>query len=279
MSAALALLASLLWGTSDFIGGTASRRIAPYVVVGASEAVSFVGLLAYVVAAGRLDDPLGYLPWALASGVVGLVALGSFYAALAAGTMGVVAPIAAIGVVIPFGVGLAGGDTPTGLQYAGAALATLGVVLSGGPELRRGGSGRSVVLALVAAVGFGLLLTFIAEGSTTSVPMTLLGMRGVVVVVVLVGVVAARSLGGLRRTDAPMLVTLGVMDVASNAAYAVATTSGLISLTAVLASLYPAVTVLLARAVHGERLRRLQDVGVVLTLLGVVLIAGGGGTG
>ena len=281
MSALLALTASLLWGVSDFIGGTVSRRLAPYAVIGASEGLAALGLVVLVTATGRWDDPTGYLPWAILSGIVGLIALGAFYAALAAGTMGVVAPIAAVGVVVPFTVGLVRGESPSVLQIVGAAITVVGVVLASGPELRGDGRGgrRPIVLAFVAAAGFGGILVFIAEGSETSVPMTLFVMRAVTLFVVIVMMAALRSNGGLAVSEGPMLLVLGGLDVTSNAAYAVASTDGLVSLTAVLASLYPAVTVLLARAIHHERMRKVQDGGVVLTLLGVVLIATGGGAG
>jgi drug/metabolite transporter (DMT)-like permease len=270
----------MLWGVSDFLGGTLSRRLAAYAVIAVSEGFALLFLVVYVVAAGRVDDPLGYLPWAIGAGFAGLLGISAFYVALATGTMGVVAPIAAVGVVVPVSVGLAHGESPTSLQFLGAAATVTGVVLASGPEVRGGAKGaRPIVLAFVAAGGFGAAMTCIAEGSNDSVPMTLLVMR-VVTVIVLGGVAAQRrSMGGVAVRDLPALVVLGLLDVVANAAYAVATESGLVSLTSVLASLYPAVTVLLARGVHGERMRRVQDAGVGLTLLGVVLIASAGGTG
>jgi drug/metabolite transporter (DMT)-like permease len=196
--------------------------------------------------------------------------------------MGVVAPIAATGVIVPVGIGLAKGESPSALQLAGAAVAILGVVLASGPDLR-GSSERHapgpIGLAFVAAAGFGFALYFIAEGSAHSVVMTLIFMRVVDVGVIGIMALVVRHAGGLRRRDLPALVTLGGSDITANAMYGAATTSGLVSLTAVLASLYPAVTVLLARRVHGERLRRVQDVGVVTTLFGVILLAAGGGVG
>jgi drug/metabolite transporter (DMT)-like permease len=131
----------------------------------------------------------------------------------------------------------------------------------------------------VAAAGFGGAFVFIAEGGETNVTMTLLAMRVVSVTVVGGVAVCVRSLGGVGRGDLPVLTVIGVCDVAANATYAIATHSGLLSLTAVLSSLYPAVTVLLARRVHGERMTRIQDAGVGITLAGVALMAAGGGTG
>ena len=279
MTTALALCASLLWGAADFLGGTAARRLPATGVVLASQGVALVGLLVVAAATGAFTDPIGYLGWAIAGAVVGLVALVAFYAGLAAGTMGVVAPIAALGVAVPVVAGLAQGDRPTAWQGMGVALAVVGVVLASGPEVRsrRGGGTRPLMLAGVAAVGFGTVIVCVAHGARASTTMTLLVMR-----VTSVGALGALALTGrirvgATRRDWPMLLAIGAGDVTANAALAVASTRGLLSVVAVLSSLYPAVTVLLARAVHDERLSRVQGIGVTGAMVGVVLIASGGG--
>ncbi|MFL6240108.1 MAG: EamA family transporter [Actinomycetes bacterium] len=282
MSAVLALLSSLLWGGADFLGGTVSRRISTYAVIGVSQAIALAGALVAAAVLGSFGDPIGYLPWALAAGATGFVGVVAFYQALATGTMGVVAPIAATGVVVPVGIGLAKGESPSALQLTGAVIAILGVVLASGPDMRgsrESGTTRPLVLAFVAAAGFGFALYFIAVGSDHSVVMTLVFMRVVDIGVIAVLALSVRHLGGFTRRDLPSLTVLGGSDIVANALYGVATRSGLVSLTSVLASLYPAVTVVLARRVHRERMRRLQDVGVVATLVGVVLLASGGGVG
>lgn len=273
--ALLALLGSLLWGTADFLGGTASRRLHALAVVGASQFVGLVAVLAYAGATGRLDDDRAYVPWAVAAGLAGLLGLVTFYIALAAGTMGVVAPIAALGVVVPVLVGLSRGETPSLLQLAGMALALAGVVLASGPELEGGAGARPLVLASVASVCFGITLLFIAEGSETSPPMTLVGMRATTVPIVLLVALIVRSRGGITRGDTPVLVAAGVTDAGANLAFGVASTGGYLSVVAVLGSLYPVVTAGLAALVHGERLRRVQQVGVGAALFGVALLAAG----
>lgn len=282
MTAVLALLSSLLWGIADFLGGTVSRRITTYAVIGVSQAIALTGGLIAAAVLGSFGDPIGYLPWALGAGAVGFVGVAAFYRALATGTMGVVAPIAATGVIVPVTIGLAKGESPSQLQLAGAAVTVLGVVLASGPNLRerdRTHALQPIVLAFVAAGGFGFALYFIAEGSQSSVVMTLVMMRVVDVGVVGAAALVVRHLGGFTRRDLPVLAALGGSDIVANALYGVATTSGLVSLTSVLASLYPAVTVVLARRVHGEHMRRIQDVGVVATLCGVAMLATGGGVG
>ena len=282
MSVVLALLSSLLWGTADFLGGTATRRLPVAWVVGGSQSVALLALVPVVVLAGSSPEH----PWSgVAAGVVGVAALGAFYAALAGGTMGVVAPIAALGAGIPVAVGLARGEVPSELQIAGIVTAIVGVVLASGPELSGGASARPLLLAGAAAVGFGLVVVLIADsskGAAGSLIATLLVMRGTSVGLLVVVLLGARLLGVSRggplrpgRADIPLLAAIGFGDVGANGSFAVATRSGLLSVVAVLASLYPVVTVLLARQVHGERIRPVQIVGALGTLGGVVLLAVG----
>jgi drug/metabolite transporter (DMT)-like permease len=272
---ALALCASLLWGTADFLGGTASRRLPAATVVAISQATALVVLLGVAAGTGEYDADPAYAGWAALAAVVGLVALISFYVALAEGTMGVVAPIAPLGVVVPVVIGLIQGDRPEVWQAAGLLVAVLGVVLSSGPELRGGGGTRPLMLAVVAAVGFGAVIVFVAHGARTSTVMTLLVMRATSTVVFAALALAGRVQVGVALTDLRVLVAIGMGDVGANAAMAVASTRGRLSIVAVLSSLYPAVTVLLASSVHHERLQRVQIVGVAGALLGVVLIASG----
>lgn len=274
MAVALALLSSLLWGASDFLGGSATRRLPAAVVVCLSQATALALLVPFVLVVG--DRPVHL--WAgLVAGAAVAVGLGAFYAALSVGTMGVVAPIAATSAAVPVVVGLARGETPTQLQVAGIAVALAGVILASGPELSGGASRRPLVLAALAAVCFGAVAALLAEGSKGgpgSVLVTLLVMR--VVSVTLLGVLLA-----VRRTgvgvvgSARLLLVIGALDVAANAAFAYASRSGLLSVVAVLGSLYPVVTVLLAREVLGERLARVQVAGVGATLVGVALLSGG----
>jgi drug/metabolite transporter (DMT)-like permease len=282
MAALLALLSSALWGSADFLGGTLSRRYPATVVVALSQAAGLVAVLVVAVVAGQLDADTGYVLWAVLAGLSGLVGLTCFYAALASGTMGVVSPIAALGVVVPVFVGLARGERPGPVQLVGIVVAVAGVVLASGPELSGRAGARPLVLAAVAALGFGLALLFIAEGSQSSTLMTLVGMRAtsVAVFTVVLATLARRS----RRTgerwmvaarDLPVVVLVGLGDVAANLTFGYASTLGLVSVVAVLGSLYPVATVLLARIVHDERLGRAQTFGVGGALVGVALIGAG----
>ncbi|NAZ84166.1 EamA family transporter [Kineococcus sp. R8] len=275
MSAVLALVASLLWGAADFLGGTVSRRLRAVQVLAVSQVLATVVLVLVVTASGSAAGaPAGWLGWSVLAGVTWAGAMAALYSALARGTMGVVAPIAACGLVLPVVLGIAGGERPGPLQVLGVAVALVGVVGSAGPDLRSRSStgGKAVSLAFVAAVLFGVEIYAVARGSAASVPLTLLGMRLSAVVLVVSAALAHRRRGGpVTARDLPPLLALGVLDLAATAAYALASRSGLVSVVAVLASLYPAVTVLLARQFHGERLSPPQRVGVVAVLGGAVL--------
>ena len=280
----LALLASLVWGCSDFVGGLISRRVRPLVVVGVAHLIGLLTLLVVAAATGEFGASLGYLPWALAAGASGLVGLVAFYRALSTGTMGIVAPIAGTGAVVPVAVGLATGDSPSALQLAGIAVACVGVVLASGPEISGGDPAgrRPLLLALVAAVGFGLVYVFIDGGSQHSVVMTLVLMRATSVTLVLcVGITLLLKGFRPRRASVPsrgeivVIGFVGLTDLGANGLYGLATRHGLVSVVAVLASLYPAVTVVLARVIEGERMRRIQGFGVIFALCGVVLLGAG----
>lgn len=281
MAVLLALLSSVLWGSADFLGGLVSRRRLAAVVVGLSQAAGLLTILVIALAVGAFDDPTGYLPWAVASGLAGMVGLVCFYAALAAGTMGVVSPIAALGVVVPVVVGLARGERPAELQLVGIAVAIVGVVLASGPELQGRAGARPLLLAAVAALGFGLALLFIAEGSQSSTIMTLVTMRATSVSVLTVALVVALARGTSRSVlaigwaDLALVAVVGVGDLLANLAFGAASRRDDVSVVSVLGSLYPVMTVLLARFVLGERLGRAQTWGVAGALAGVVLIATG----
>jgi drug/metabolite transporter (DMT)-like permease len=273
----LALLSSVFWGGADFLGGTLARRLPALVVVGVSQLIAGTCVAVLALALGEFDSRLDYVPWGIAAGLIGSIALVAFYAALASGTMGVVAPIAALGALVPVLVGLGTGERPAPVELAGIAVAVLGVVLASGPELSGKSGVRPVMLAVVAAVGFGFALLFLSEGSQTSALMTAVTMRAasVPVIAILLVTVFRPTNRALSWTDLPLIALIGIGDIAANLTFGVASTTELVSIVAVLGSLYPVVTVLLARFVHGERMAKIQNAGVTLALLGVALIASG----
>lgn len=279
MATLLALLSSLLWGTSDFTGGTLSRRLSAVTVAAVSELIGLAGLVVVTAIVGDLGFSAGVLGWGLLGAVSGSIGLVAFYRALATGTMGVIAPIAALGVVVPVVVGIAGGDRPSVIQDAGIVIAIVGVVLASGPEIQRAESGERVGtaplwLAAVAALGFGIVFVALDHGARTNTLMTLIVMRAAAVLLLLV-VAVGTGPAQLRFSprDLPQLCVVGAFDLGANATFSYASRHGLLAVVSVLSSLYPAMTVVLARAVHHERLRQVQLVGVIGAMAGVVLIA------
>lgn len=290
MSVLLALLSSVLWGGADFLGGLRARRLPALAVVAVSQGfgllvVSLVavgGVVANVGGPGGTGPGTDWVPWAAGAGVAGCTALVCFYRALAVGSMGVVSPIAALGALLPVLFGLLTGDRLTAPVAIGLCLALAGAVttsLSAGaphdPERRRAGASGTVGLAAVAGIGFGLTLVLIERGARSSTVLTLVGMRMVSVLMLAAVAVALRTTGGVRRSDLPALAVVGAADVGANLLFALASQRGLLSITAMLGSLYPVVTVLLARTVLHERLARIQLVGVAAALGGVVLVSWG----
>lgn len=272
MAILLALLSSAMWGTADFLGGLYTKRRAALAVVGGSQLAGLIAVGIAAVATGEYHASLGWVPWSIGAGLVGGLGLACYYAALSSGTMGVVAPVSSLGVLVPVLVGVVGGEQPTVLQYAGIAVAIVGVLAASGPELSGVGNPKSVLLAVIAGISFGVVYVAIARGSESSAVMTMVGMRAASVSAFAVLAISVRSIGGLGLTSIAPLAVIGIFDVGANLAYAIASTMGFISVVSVLGSLYPVGTVLLARGVLHERMRPVQGVGVVVAFVGIALI-------
>ncbi len=276
---ALSLFAAASWGAGDFIGGIATKRLAVPVVLMFVEGtgVAFVALGLIVT-----GDPFPSAQIALesmAAGIAGMFGLGALYRALAVGTMSVVAPISACGVALPVIVGLATGDAISAIVAIGLACAFAGIILASlevteESAAERRANRQGVLLALVAALGFGTYMVLADKASDVSVLWLLLLARCAMLPVV-IGITVHRRLplptGRLRLT----LLAAGTLDVLATGLYGVATTRGALSIVSVIASLFPVVTVVLARVLLHERLHRLQVAGVALAISGVVLIAAG----
>ena len=276
MSALLALLSSLLWGTSDFLGGVTTRRLPALAVYGLSQLVGFAVLMAAATLTGGWSAEPGYWPWAVGASVLGMVAMLAFYRALAIGPMGIVSPLVALSVLVPVTVSLLRGEQPEPIQVLGIIAAISGILLASGPELSGAETAKPLVMAGIAALGFGGMFVLMAEGSKHDPLMTMAGMR-VTTMVIFAGVlVVARNVGGATRADALPLIVIGVFDAGANVTFGFATTLGMLSTTAVLGDLYPVVTAVLAAIFLRERLRAVQYAGVATALTGVLLIAGGG---
>ncbi|MGW1503035.1 EamA family transporter [Streptomyces mirabilis] len=284
-TALFALATSLLWGLADFGGGLLTRRTPALTVVVVSQSIAAAVLGAIVIVTGGWSAAGPQLWFAFAAGLVGPVALLSFYKALALGPMGVVSPLGSLAVAVPITVGLFLGERPGPTQVAGIAVAVVGVVLAGGPQLRGAPVQRqAVLLTLIAALGFGTVFVLIAEASSsvTGLFLALFVQRltnvatgGAALLVSVRRGAAALPEGGFPWHSLPALAFVGLADVAANGTYSVAAQHGPVTVAAVLASLYPVVTALAARGFLSERLRGIQAAGAGLALVGTVLLATG----
>jgi drug/metabolite transporter (DMT)-like permease len=277
VSVLLALAASISWGVSDFLGGLNSRYLAVASVMLVSQTVGLALLLPLALLHGWPAFDAPSYGFAMAASVAGLAGIAAMYRGMAVGSISIVAPISATGAVVPVLFGLLRGERATPLQMLGMGLALVGVVLAsraadGTGSDRSSRMARGVGFAVIAALGFGGFFVLIHEASTHDVLWagTIQRLTGVCVVLVVVLVQRPSLAVGWRRV--PGLVVVGVLDTGANVLYAYASTTGLVSLAAVLASLFPVVTVILARVVLRERLSASQAIGVVGALAGVALI-------
>jgi drug/metabolite transporter (DMT)-like permease len=272
-----ALAASACWGCGDFLGGLRARRL-PVLTVLITAAPAGLIAIAIVVAVRADPAPTGlFWLWASLSGIGGAIGIAGLYKALAVGRMGVVAPITATAPLIPVVAGLARGERPSTLQYVGIAVAFLGILIAA-REVEKSAIQRRVAAgvgyALVAFVGFGFTQLTLDEASNDDPYWATFGLR-LVFTAVLVAAVAVLRPGRAPRALVPSLVLLGLLDIAGTLFFAVATSRGLLSVVAVLGSLYPVVVIALARVVLHERLARVQLVGAAIALAGAALISAG----
>lgn len=280
MAVLLGLAAAVVYGAADFAGGLAARRSPALTVVVLSQAIGSVIL---VVALVVLNDPVPeadvFLRGALA-GVAAGIGVTLLYRGLAIGQMSVVAPVTATGAAcLPLAVGLIRGERPSALALIGAAIAVLSIVLvsaapGSGQTRRPAGLAPGLVEAVLAGLAFGLFFVALAGTGPQDGLWPLLGSRSSLIVCGLAALVTRTSLRPAAG-QLPSLLLLGLLDQAATVLYILASREGLLSLVAVLVSLYPASTVVLARVILRERLGTLQLSGVGCAAVGVALIAVG----
>jgi drug/metabolite transporter (DMT)-like permease len=278
-----ALAAAVLYGSADFLGGAASRRLRASSVLTVSGPVGAAVLVVAALLAGGSPAVAG-IPWAVAAGACGGVGLIVFYAGLAAGPMRVVAPVSAlVSTVLPVGVVIAAGERPGPAVYAGGLICVLATVLvsmegsqpvdapSAHPPVTRG-----LAYGTVAGIMFGLFFLFLREAATSGVlwPSALSRAAGAAV---LLGVAVWAGAPPAWRGASPRVLAAvigsGLLDAIANVCYVLATRAGLFGIAVVLTSLYPGVTVLLARVVLGERIRPLQLAGLLLAIAGIAVVS------
>lgn len=269
----LALGASLAWGIADFVGPLLSRTLGTLRVLLWAQVGGALGIA--IVVAVRGEGPAGWgVVFAIAAAIGGTAGLYAYYRGMQLGTMSVVAPIAGASAIIPVVFGIATGDDPSAAQIAGIACAIVGVALASiehGEGSRRLAAG--VGLALLAALGFGFYFPWMHAAGKVDFWWASLIFRTTALFLIASAVAVRRPQLRLTRRQLAIVFAVGIGDTIGNALFAASSGQGLVSLTAVLASLYPIVTVILAGVVLHERVAPLQKAGIALTLTGVVLIA------
>ena len=269
----LALGASLAWGVADFVGPLLSRTLGTLRVLLWAQVGGALGIA--IVVAVRGEGPAGWgVVFAIAAAIGGTAGLYAYYRGMQLGTMSVVAPIAGASAIIPVVFGIATGDDPSSAQIAGIACAIVGVALASIEH--REGSRRlaaGVGLALLAALGFGFYFPWMHAAGKVDFWWASLIFRTTALLLIASAVAVRRPQLRLTRRQLTIVFAVGIGDTIGNALFAASSGQGLVSLTAVLASLYPIVTVILAGVVLHERVAPLQKAGIALTLTGVVLIA------
>lgn len=276
-----ALGSAASYGTADFLGGLASKRAVATAVVLVSQSVGLVTLALLLTLTDRQVPPAAGLGWGGVAGLCGMVGLVLFYRALAGGTMSVVAPVTAVvSAVVPVVAGLAMGERPGWLPMVGIVVAVPAIVLLGWggapPEVGLGGSrGRrgSLVMGAAAGVGFGLFFVTLSRAPSEAGLWPVLGARVTSVAALVVLMTVQRAWSTVPPAATPLSGGAGVLDTTANVFYLLAVQRGLLSEVAVLSSLYPASTIVLARSFLHEHLARLQWWGLALAGLAVVTIA------
>ena len=274
LTAALALAAAASWGVGDFLGGLKSRSLSPIAILIVAQPIG-LALLAIWVAARGEGPPGSSVLWACLASVLGTTGLVAFYRGMAAGALSIVAPIAGAGAAIPVIWGLARGDHPSGLQELGFVAAFAGVILASferRPQATRLAAGAG--WAVIAMLAFGAYYIPMHAASHGDFLWAAFVFRLTSTTLIACAWLVLRPRRA-RRADLPVLASIGVLDTGGNVFFAAASSRGLVSVVSVLASLYPVVTVLLARAVLHERVHRSQELGIALALGGIVLISAG----
>ena len=293
MVIAFALAAAALFGSADFLGGVASRRAKAASVLVISAPAGVLVIFGAAMLSGAPFQTAG-LGWALAAGAAGGAGLIIFYGALAAGPMSVVAPVSAlVSTVVPVGAALAIGERASVAVYAGAALCLVAIVLvsleglpggSGGPGApvrpaatapRRQVAARGLGYGAASGLAFGIFFLFIRNAGTSGVlwPVCMARVAGSLIILGAAVWLGTRPAGpGAGRWVLPAAVAAGVLDASANVCYVLAARAGLFGMAVVITSLYPGITVLLARVVLGERMRAVQRIGLALAAAGVAMV-------
>jgi drug/metabolite transporter (DMT)-like permease len=268
-----ALSASMSWGAGDFSGGFATRRAQVLSVVFGSYAIGFCLLVVLALLSSEPFPSALDLMWGSVAGLAGAVGLAAFYQALSVGRMGIVAPMAAmLSAAIPVIFGALTEGFPGPLQIVGFVLAFIAVGLISGLGVVKGRP-KGLWLALLAGVGFGSFFVLISRVSQGGIFWPLAAARFSSLIFLIAIILIRRQHVLPEKSVWPIVCLAGALDVVGNVFFLLATHSGRLDVAAMLSSLYPAVTVLLATILLKERVSRLQAIGIIFALIAIPLIS------
>jgi drug/metabolite transporter (DMT)-like permease len=277
MGIVLALAAALLYGGSDFGGGLASRRLGSLRVSVVGSAAATMLAWATLILVGGPGPSLRAVAWGLAAGLAGGAGTLVLYRGLARGQMSVVGPLSAVGAaIVPVAAGIALGERPSLLSVAGVLVALPAIVLvaaSGSVRGKLGAAPKGLLDGLVAGMAFGILFIGLAQaGRNAGLWPVASEQTGALLITLAIAVKTRAPLRiPLRAVGLPVLV--GASGMAATLAYFYATHFSMLAIAAVLVSLYPGVTVLLARTLLHERFTPAQRAGLGLCALAIAAIA------
>mgnify|MGYP001251317466 CR=1 FL=1 len=277
----LALLSSLSYGVSDYLGGLKSRLLPVVTVLLVSHTAALIGIAATLaIAVGEIPDSR-FLIYGMLAGVAEAVGLAALYQGLAVGKMSIVAAVAATAPVVPVAASVVTGDMPAALQWLGIAVAIGGISLLALGSAREDDPhalsrpGVSIAYGLLTALGLGFFLLAMDRSAEGSVQWALIAARTTTVGLFAFAFLLLRPEGELKLTDWGWLAVIGLLILVADSFYAVASVKGVLSVVAVLSSLYPVVTILLARFHLGEHLSRRQIAGIAIVLVGAAALSVG----
>jgi drug/metabolite transporter (DMT)-like permease len=273
----LAGLSALMYGAGDFCGGVAARKTPILTVLLFSQAVGLVLATAAALALGQPFPAAGDLAWGALAGVSGAAGLAALYTGIATTVVAVVSPLAAVvGAAIPVLLGVATGDRPSLLAWVGIGLAVPAIAMLAGGQgaaAKGGPLRRAVLLGAVAGLGFGLFFFTISRTSPGSGLWPLVFARISTITLVLAFALVTRRSVRPGGSGLGFVLLSGALDMAANIAFLLASRSGMLTIVAVVTSLYPGPTVLLAVLFFRERMSPWRIAGLVLALVGVACIS------
>ncbi len=272
LSLLFGLGAALIWGAADFNGGIASKRSNPYGVVTVAHAISLGLLLILVLLNGEAVPPPKDLLWASGAGICGGVGLLFLYRALAEGRMSVAAPVSGVlAASLPVLVGFFIDENPGVWVLFGFAMALAAVwLISGGGQLRV--PFAELQQPIIAGIAFGGFFVFFERASQISLLWPLIGVRIVSVASLLGYAILTRQPWLPTKASLVPILLSSILDTLGNASFALSARTGRLDTAAVLSSLYPGGTVLLAWLFLKERISRLQVLGIILALSAIVML-------